>query len=137
MDEPSRWVLAPIESGRLQKPETPFRVAGSLFVPLQRGQLVAGERRKVCFMSYGDSPYGEFGQWELRTQLADQGGRPHRLAAFELASETWDADLMRRTVVWIQAGDLLPGEYRLRVQLADRETGRSAEASAPLDVPLR
>lgn len=130
MDDPEEWVLAPVGSQRIERPELPFHAAGKIFVPLRHGRLVPGEQREACIMSYGDSPDDELADWELRTRLVDAAGRPQPLAAFGLARQTWEADGMRRVVVWFKPGELAPGDYSLRVQLADRETGRVAEASS-------
>lgn len=123
----SRAVVA----GRRPDPPYPFLLGGEFFLPQGLPRVAAHGEARLCQLVFG---LGD-GPLEIRGEVLSSDGRPVGAAGVELVKRTaTETPGLQRLEVALRAGDLAPGDYRLRLTVTGAGSGASVTGSTPFAV---
>jgi VWFA-related protein len=118
MDDPGRWI--PIDMAKLRDGGAAFVIGGKPFVPRTSFEVVSGTPEKVVLISYSaDAPGDPAASVEIRSSLTDARGASVPAGPVRLVKVHRDGSRRRAYVLDYTPQDLAPGDYTLRIAVAE------------------
>jgi hypothetical protein len=134
MADPADWLVLPIPSRGIPRPDMPFRIAAEAFTPRARPILENGRTQPVCVMAYTGGDVDAQAEFELGARLLTHLGGALSAGRLELTQATVEPDGFRRFVLDLTPAEVPPGDYAFEISLRNQQTGAVATATQQIRV---